>query len=87
MASSMNQCHSRSAEAAAPGAGDCRPASVPVALALRAGKTVRSSVDCPIAACALLHDVEVVHCDRDYEAIAAVAPLRTHNVHQKRRPK
>src|SRR5262245_12391936 len=27
----------------------------------RAGKTLRSSVDCVIAACALLHDAEVLH--------------------------
>jgi predicted nucleic acid-binding protein len=46
----------------------------------RAGQTVRSSVDCLIAACALLHDVEVLHRDRDYDAIATIAPLRTRNV-------
>ena len=50
----------------------------------RAGKTVRSSVDCLIAACALLHDVEVLHCDRDYDAIAGIAPLRARNVGPKR---
>lgn len=43
----------------------------------RAGFTIRSSVDCLIAACALRHDLEIVHLDRDYDAIASVAPLRT----------
>lgn len=46
----------------------------------RAGKTLRSSVDCLIAACALLHDVEVLHRDRDYDAIATIAPLRVRNI-------
>ena len=40
------------------------------------GVTVRSSVDCVIAACALRHDLEVLHRDRDFDAIARVAPLR-----------
>ncbi len=40
------------------------------------GLTVRSSVDCLIAACALRHDLEILHRDRDYAALAAVSPLR-----------
>jgi predicted nucleic acid-binding protein len=44
--------------------------------ARRRGLTVRSSVDCLIAACALRHDLEVLHHDRDYAALAEVAPLR-----------
>lgn len=44
--------------------------------ARRAGITVRSSIDCLIAATALRHDVGVLHCDRDYGALAKVAPLR-----------
>ncbi|MEB2345249.1 MAG: PIN domain-containing protein [Deltaproteobacteria bacterium] len=44
--------------------------------ARRAGRTVRSSVDCLIAACALRHDLEVLHRDRDYAALAAVSGLR-----------
>ena len=44
--------------------------------ARRAGRTVRSSVDCLIAACALRHDLEVLHRDRDYAALAAVSSLR-----------
>jgi predicted nucleic acid-binding protein len=43
----------------------------------RSGRTVRSSVDCLIAACAMRHDLTVVHHDRDYEVIAAVSRLRT----------
>jgi predicted nucleic acid-binding protein len=44
--------------------------------ARRVGVTVRSSVDCLIAACALRHHLTVVHCDRDYSQIARIASLR-----------
>lgn len=44
--------------------------------ARRNGLTVRSSVDCLIAACALRHDLEVLHRNRDYDALARVSPLR-----------
>jgi predicted nucleic acid-binding protein len=44
--------------------------------ARRLGLTIRSSVDCLIAACALRHDLEVLHRDRDFAAIGRVAPLR-----------
>ena len=44
--------------------------------ARRSGLTVRSSVDCLIAACAIRHDLEVMHRDRDYAAIAEISPLR-----------
>jgi predicted nucleic acid-binding protein len=40
------------------------------------GFTVRSSVDCLIAACALRHDLEVLHRDRDFTAIARFSRLR-----------
>ena len=43
--------------------------------ARRAGITVRSSVDCLIAACALRHGLTVVHVDRDFASLAQVAPL------------
>lgn len=43
--------------------------------ARRAGLTIRSSVDCLIAACALRHGLTVVHVDRDFAALAQVAPL------------
>ena len=49
-------------------------------LARRAGFTVRSSVDCLIAACAVRHDLEVMHRDRDFESIASVSTLRAHQV-------
>ena len=41
----------------------------------RAGVTVRSSVDCIIAACASRHNLTVVHRDRDFEKIARVVAL------------
>lgn len=44
--------------------------------ARRGGLTVRSSVDCLIATCAIRHDLEVLHRDRDYTAIARVSALR-----------
>jgi predicted nucleic acid-binding protein len=44
--------------------------------ARRAGLTVRSGVDCLIAACALRHGLEMLHHDRDYDALARVSPLR-----------
>jgi predicted nucleic acid-binding protein len=42
----------------------------------RAGLTIRSSWDCLIAACALRHDAEVAHRDRDFPALARVSPLK-----------
>jgi predicted nucleic acid-binding protein len=44
--------------------------------ARRAGLTVRSSVDCLIAACAIRHDLEVLHRDRDYAALSEISALR-----------
>jgi len=43
--------------------------------ARRAGFTVRSSVDCLIAACAIRHGLTVLHRDRDFPALARVSPL------------
>jgi hypothetical protein len=48
--------------------------------ARRLGVTVRSGVDCLIAACAVRHGSTVAHHDRDFDAIAEVCPLRTRNV-------
>ncbi len=48
--------------------------------ARRRGLTVRSSIDCLIAASALRHDLEVLHHDRDYKLLAEVAPLRQRRV-------
>jgi len=49
-------------------------------LARRQGVTIRSSVDCLIAACALKHDLTVLHRDRDYAALAKVSGLRERRV-------
>jgi len=43
--------------------------------ARRAGFTVRSGVDCLIAACAIRHGLTVLHRDRDYPVLAEVSPL------------
>ncbi|MES2948976.1 MAG: PIN domain nuclease [Pseudomonadota bacterium] len=39
-----------------------------------AGMTIRSPNDCLIAACAIEADVPLLHADRDFERIAAIAP-------------
>jgi predicted nucleic acid-binding protein len=44
--------------------------------ARRAGFTARSGVDCLIAASALRHHLEVLHDDRDYDALARVSSLQ-----------
>ena len=49
-------------------------------LARRAGVTVRSSVDCLIAVCAVRNDLTVLHRDRDFDRVARIAPLRSWNV-------
>ena len=46
----------------------------------RIGVTIRSSVDCLIAACAIRHQLEVLHHDRDFDAIARVSPLRARDI-------
>lgn len=43
----------------------------------RTGRTPRSMVDCLIAAIATRHDVELVHNDADFDAVAACWPLRS----------
>ena len=43
--------------------------------ARRAGLTVRSSVDCLIAACAIRHGFTVLHRDRDFPVLAKISPL------------
>jgi len=48
--------------------------------ARRAGLTIRSGVDRLIAACALRHDLTVVHQDRDFGAIAEVSSLHVRAV-------
>jgi predicted nucleic acid-binding protein len=48
--------------------------------ARRAGLAPRWGVDCLIAACALRHDLEVLHRDRGFGLLARVAPLRSREV-------
>jgi hypothetical protein len=48
--------------------------------ARRAGLTIRSGVDCIIAACAVRHDLELLHDDRDFPLIARVSTLRVRKV-------
>ena len=48
--------------------------------ARRAGYTVRSGVDCLIAACALRHGLTVLHHDRDYGVLARVSALDAREV-------
>lgn len=49
-------------------------------VARRAGVTVRSSVDCLIAACAVRNDLTVLHRDRDFDRIARIAPLQSRDI-------
>lgn len=44
--------------------------------ARRSGLTVRSGVDCLVAASAIRHGLEVLHRDRDFDVIARVSPLQ-----------
>lgn len=48
--------------------------------ARRQGISVRSSVDCLIAACAVRNDLEVLHRDRDFDALARVSSLRVRTI-------
>jgi predicted nucleic acid-binding protein len=45
-----------------------------------AGFTVRSSVDCLIAACAVRQRVGVLHLDRDFDVLARIAPFESRNI-------
>ena len=46
----------------------------------QAGVTVRSSIDCLIAACALRHGLTVLHRDRDFGGLARVSALEVREV-------
>ena len=46
-------------------------------LARKQGITIRSSVDCLIAAIALRHSLEVWHSDRDFDSLAKITGLKT----------
>ena len=64
-----------------------RPALVDDAVDLyrrarRAGLPVRSGVDCLIAACALRHNLAVVHVDRDFTNLARISQLDATNLNR-----
>jgi predicted nucleic acid-binding protein len=48
--------------------------------ARRAGYTVRSSVDCLIAACAIAHAMPVLHKDRDFDLLAKISTLEARRI-------
>lgn len=48
--------------------------------ARRAGLTIRSGVDCLIAACAIRNRLPVLHRDRDFDLLARVSPLEARPV-------
>ncbi|MGN6184665.1 MAG: type II toxin-antitoxin system VapC family toxin [Thermoanaerobaculia bacterium] len=45
--------------------------------ARRAGRTIRSSTDCLIAAVALRNNATILHCDRDFTHLGRVSKLKT----------
>ena len=45
-------------------------------LARKQGLTIRSSVDCLIAACAIRNNLVVLHSDRDFSDLSRVSSLR-----------
>ena len=51
--------------------------------ARRSGLTVRSGVDCLIAACALKHGVAVLHRDRDFDVLSRVSALKARNTERR----
>ena len=53
--------------------------------ARRARITIRSGVDCLIAACAIRHDLTVLHNDRDYPALATVSALKHRQIPRRAR--
>lgn len=48
--------------------------------ARKAGLTIRSPIDCVIAACAIRHNLRVLHADRDYQALAQVSRLHHRDI-------
>jgi len=49
-----------------------------------AGETIRSLTDCLIAVCAIRADAQVLHSDRDFDAIARHSELRIHPLPRRR---
>lgn len=56
---------------------DVRAAADIYHLCRRRGATLRSTNDCLIAALAIRADMPLLHCDRDFEVIAAYTSLET----------
>ena len=48
-----------------------------------AGLTVRSGTDCLIAACAIRHNLTVLHHDRDFDSLAEISTLQARKVADK----
>ena len=48
--------------------------------ARRTGRTVRSGVDCLIAACAIRNSLAVLHRDRDFDRLAEVSELDARSI-------
>lgn len=48
--------------------------------ARRAANTIRSGVDCLIAACAIKHSLAVLHRDRDFDLLAKVSSLESRRI-------
>jgi predicted nucleic acid-binding protein len=48
--------------------------------ARRAGLTIRSGVDCLIAACAIRNGLSILHRDRDFSLISTISPLRSKSI-------
>jgi predicted nucleic acid-binding protein len=42
----------------------------------REGVTIRGTIDCCIAQLAIEHDFQLLHCDRDFDKIADIRPLK-----------
>jgi predicted nucleic acid-binding protein len=43
------------------------------------GETIRSPIDCIIAAICIEHEVNILHNDKDYNVIAGYTPLKIAN--------
>ena len=44
------------------------------------GKTIRNTIDCIIAACSIVHNIPLLHKDKDFVTIADVSKLKIINV-------
>ena len=53
--------------------------------ARRLGLTVKSSVDCLIATCAIRHQLDVLHYDRDFDVLARISPLTARKIRRANR--